>query len=213
MVRASPLQQHGHRANGLHGATVIVTGISFEIEPEVPISSMVVVPLGARREALQSMVTVAVPLAGTVTGFDEAVAETPLGNSFTLKSTEPLNPFTLVIVRVVPTVRPSSMVNEDGDNDSVKFFVPEELTVREMVVLLVVEPEVPVIVIVAVPTVAVEDAVSVRVEVALPLAGGVTGLVEKVAVTPLGNPLALSVVAESKPPVLVTVIVLVPLLP
>ena len=69
------------------------------------------------------------------------------------------------------------------------------------------------IVTVAVPTVAVEEAVSVRVEVALPFAGGVTGLVANVAVTPEGRPLALSVVAESKPPVLVTVMVLVPLLP
>jgi hypothetical protein len=77
----------------------------------------------------------------------------------------------------------------------------------------VVEPEVPVIVIVAVPTAADEDAVRVRVEVAVPFAGGVTGFVENAAVTPLGNPLALSVVAELKPPVLVTVIVLVPLVP
>jgi hypothetical protein len=70
-----------------------------------------------------------------------------------------------------------------------------------------------VIVTVAVPTVAAEEAVSVRVEVAVPFAAGVTGLVENVAVTPLGNPLALSVVAELNPPVLVTVIVLVPLPP
>lgn len=69
------------------------------------------------------------------------------------------------------------------------------------------------IVTVAAPTVAVEEAVSVRVEVALPLAGGVTGLVENAAVTPLGRPLALNVVAELNPPVLVTVIVLVPLAP
>lgn len=82
-----------------------------------------------------------------------------------------------------------------------------------MVVLCEVDPEVPVIVTVAVPTVAVEEAVSVKVEVALPFAGGVTGLVENAAVTPLGRPLALSVVAESKPPVLVTVMVLVPLPP
>lgn len=68
-------------------------------------------------------------------------------------------------------------------------------------------------VIVAVPTVADDEAVRVRVEVAVPFAGGVTGLVEKVAVTPLGNPLALSVVAELKPPVLVMVIVFVPLFP
>ena len=76
-----------------------------------------------------------------------------------------------------------------------------------------VEPEVPVIVTVAVPTVALEEAASVSVEVALPFAAGVTGLVGNVAVTPLGRPEALSVVAELKPPVLVTVIVLVPLLP
>jgi hypothetical protein len=66
---------------------------------------------------------------------------------------------------------------------------------------------------VAVPTVALAEAVSVRVEVALPFAGGVTGLVEKVAVTPLGNPVALSVVAELKLFWLVMVIVLVPLAP
>ena len=76
-----------------------------------------------------------------------------------------------------------------------------------------VEPDVPVIVTVAAPTVAVEEAVSVRVEVALPFAGGVTGLEENAAVTPVGKPEALNVVAELNPPVLVMVIVLVPLAP
>ena len=76
-----------------------------------------------------------------------------------------------------------------------------------------VDPEVPVIVTVAAPTVALEDAVRVRVEVALPFAAGVTGLVENAAVTPLGKPDALNVVAELNPPVLVMVIVLVPLAP
>ena len=66
------------------------------------------------------------------------------------------------------------------------------------------------IVTVAAPTVALEEAVSVRVEVALPFAAGVTGLVENAAVTPVGRPVALNVVAELKPPVLVMVIVLVP---
>ena len=60
------------------------------------------------------------------------------------------------------------------------------------------EPEVPVIVTVAAPTVALAEAVSVSVEVALPFAAGVTGLVEKVAVTPLGRLVALSVVADEK---------------
>ena len=74
-------------------------------------------------------------------------------------------------------------------------------------------PEVPVTVTVALPVVAVPDAVSVRVEVALPFAGGVTGLGENAAVTPLGKPEALSVVAELKLFRLVTVMVLVPLVP
>ena len=144
----------------------------------------------------------------------EAVAETPVGNSFTLNVTAEWNPFTLVTVRVVETLPLSSMVKEEGDSDRVKFVVPEEaFTVRASWCCDVVEPEVPVIVTVAAPTVAVAEAVSVRVEVALPFAGGVTGLVENAAVTPLGRPDALSVVAELKPPVLVTVIVLVPLLP
>jgi hypothetical protein len=82
-----------------------------------------------------------------------------------------------------------------------------------MVVLLVVEPEVPVTVTVLVPVVAVEDAVNVTVEVALPLAGGVMGLVEKAAVTPAGIPEALRVVAELKPFWLVTVMVLFALEP
>ena len=89
----------------------------------------------------------------------------------------------------------------------------DELTVNAMVVLWLSEPEVPVTVTVALPVVAVADAVRVRVEVALPFAGGVTGLFENAAVTPLGKPVALSVVAELKLFWLVMVIVLVPLLP
>ena len=50
-----------------------------------------------------------------------------------------------------------------------------------------------------VPVGAVEEAVKVKAEVALPLAGGVTGLVEKTPVTPVGSPETLSVVAELKP--------------
>jgi hypothetical protein len=81
------------------------------------------------------------------------------------------------------------------------------------VVECTVEPDVPVIVTVAVPVVAVDEAVSVRVEFALPFAGGVTGLVENVAVTPLGKPEALRVVAALNPFRLVMVMVLVPFEP
>jgi hypothetical protein len=112
----------------------MVTGVSFVSDPEVPINSMVVVPVGARLEALHVMVTFTLPFAGGVTGLAEAVADTPLGNSFTLKSTEEWNPFTLVTVRVVDTLPLSSIVKEEGDRDRVKFFAAEE-TVRAMVVL------------------------------------------------------------------------------
>ena len=128
--------KQGYAANARQGATVIVTGMLLLSEPEVPISSIVVVPLGARREALQVTVTVAVPLAGGVTGLAVAVADTPLGNSLTLNSTAELNPFTLVTVSVVDTFPRSSMANEEGDNDRVKFLAPEEaFTVRAMVVV------------------------------------------------------------------------------
>ena len=105
------------------------------------------------------------------------------------------------------------MVSDDGDALMVKFGVAAGLTVSVMGVLWVSAPEVPVMVTVTVPVVAVLEAVSVSVEVALPFAGGVTGLVENVAVTPLGRPEALSVVAELNPFRLVMVMVLVPLEP
>lgn len=105
-------------------------------DPEVPISSMVVVPVGARLEALQVTVTVVLPFAGGVTGLAEAVADTPLGNSLTLSVTAEWNPPTLVTVRVVDTLPLSSIVKEDGDSDKVKFGVcVEEFTVSAMVAL------------------------------------------------------------------------------
>ena len=64
-----------------------------------------------------------------------------------------------------------------------------------------------------VPVVAVPDAVSVSVEFTLLLAGGVTGLGANAAVTPLGRPEAVKVVAELKLFRLVMVIVLVPFVP
>jgi hypothetical protein len=85
---------------------------------------------------LQIRVTFTLPFAGGVTGLDETVADTPLGNSFTLKSTAEWNPFTLVTVRVVVTLPRSSIVNEENDRDMVKFGVPEEaFTVSAIVVL------------------------------------------------------------------------------
>jgi len=170
---------------------------------------MVVVPVGARREALQVMVIVALPLAGGVTGFCEAVADTPLGNPLTLNSTAELKPLTLVTVRVVETRLPSSIVNEEGDRARVKLLVPEDtgFTVSETVVVAVKLPEVPVMVTVAVPVAAVLLAVRVRVLVE------VAGFVLNAAVTPVGRPDAARVTLPENPPRSVTVMVLVPVLP
>jgi hypothetical protein len=82
-----------------------------------------------------------------------------------------------------------------------------------MVVLWLSEPKVPVTVTFAVPGVAVEDTVSVRTEITVPFAGAVTGLVANDAVTPLGRPVALSVVGELNRFWLVMVMVLDPLPP
>ncbi len=82
-----------------------------------------------------------------------------------------------------------------------------ELTVRAIVVVAVNVPEVPVIVTVADPVVAV--LLAVRVSTLVP----VVGLVPNVAVTPLGKPDAASVTLPVNPPTSVTLIVLVPLLP
>jgi len=108
---------------------------------------------------------------------------------------------------------PCVTVTDDGDAPIVKFGCETAFTVSVMVVECVVDPDVPVIVTVAVPVVAVDEAVSVSVDVTLPFAGGVTGLGENAAVTPLGKPEALSVVAELKPFKLVIVMVLVPFEP
>jgi hypothetical protein len=85
--------------------------------------------------------------------------------------------------------------------------VPLDVTVKLMVVVRVTVPEMPVMVTVAVPVVALLDAVSVNVLVPVVL----TGLND--AVTPLGNPDALKATLAEKPLILFTVMVLVPLAP
>ena len=85
--------------------------------------------------------------------------------------------------------------------------VADELTVSARVVVAVRLPDVPVMVTVEVPVVAV--ALAVRVSTLLP----VVGFVPNVAVTPLGRPDAASVTLPVNPPTSVTVMVLVPLLP
>ena len=88
-----------------------------------------------------------------------------------------------------------------------KFGVAAEFTVSATVVLAVRLPEVPVIVTVAAPVVAV--ALAVNVSTLVP----VVGFVPNAAVTPLGRPDAARVTLPLNPPTSVTEIVLVPLPP
>ena len=85
--------------------------------------------------------------------------------------------------------------------------VADEFTVSASFVVAVKLPDVPVMVTVADPVVAVLLAVSVSTLVP------VVGFVPNAAVTPLGRPDAARVTLPVNPPTSVTVIVLVPLLP
>lgn len=90
---------------------------------------------------------------------------------------------------------------------TIRFCAADEFTVRLILVVWVSVPEVPVIVTVAVPRVAVLLAVKVTALVE------VVGLVPKLAVTPDGRPEADKLTLPVNPPVSVTVIVLLALLP
>lgn len=97
--------------------------------------------------------------------------------------------------------------SDDGDDAKVKPGVGFVLTVSAMVVVADNVPDVPVIVTVEDPVVAVLLAVRVNTLLA------VVGFVPNDAVTPLGNPDAANVTLPVNPPTSVTLIVLIPLLP
>src|SRR5256885_16627073 len=100
-----------------------------------------------------------------------------------------------------------------GSKPAVGSAAPDEFIVRPMAAMWLSEPEAPVTVTLVAPVAAVGEAVRVKVEFAVPLPGGVTGVVEKAAVTPLGNPEAVSAVAALKPFKLVRVMELLPFVP
>jgi len=177
------------------------------VEPEVPVIVTVAAPTVALEEAVSVSVEVALPFAGGVTGLVENAAVTPLGRPEALSVVAELNPPVLVTVIVLVPLLPWVTVSEAGEALTLKFGVAVELTVRASVVVAVRLPEVPVMVTVEDPVVAVALAVSVSTLVP------VVGFVPNAAVTPLGRPDAASVTLPVNPPTSVTVMVLVPLLP
>ena len=177
------------------------------VDPEVPVIVTVAVPTVAVADAVSVRVEVALPFAGGVTGLVENDAVTPLGKPDALNVVAELNPPVLVMVIVLVPLVPCVTVTEVGDAATVKLGVAVEFTVNARVVVAVRLPEVPVMVTMDVPVVAVELAVNVNTLVP------VVGFVPNAAVTPLGRPDAASVTLPLNPPASVTVMVLVPLLP
>jgi hypothetical protein len=157
------------------------------VEPEVPVTLMVAVPLA---EELADRVSVS-PLTATVTPELELVA---------LSVTAPLKPFTSVTVMTSVVLALGASVTAGEAGVSVKLPVVAAFTVTVIDVVAVVEPEVPVTLMVAVP---LAEELADRVSV-LPLTATPTPELELVA---------LSVTAPLKPFTSVTVMASVALVP
>jgi len=169
--------------------------------PDVPVMVTLAVPVVAAEPAVR----VKMLLLAVLAGLNEAV--TPLGKPEADKATLPLKPFCGVTLIVLVPLAPCVIVTLLGEEEREKFGTGVGLTVRETVVMLVRLPDVPVMVTLAVPVVAAELAVRVKVLVLAVL----TGLNE--AVTPLGKPEADKATLPLKPFCGMTLIVLVPLAP
>ena len=167
--------------------------------PDVPVMVTVARPVVAVLLAVN--VTPLDPFVGLVAKF----AVTPLGKPAAARVTLPVNPFAPVNVTVSLALPPCVTARVDAVGASVK--LGGRLTVSAIVVDAVRPPEVPVIVTVAAPVVAVLLAVNVT-----PL-DPVVGLVAKFAVTPLGRPVAARVTLPVNPLAPVTLIVSLAVLP
>jgi hypothetical protein len=151
-----------------------VNEVEFDKLPEVPVMVTVAVPV------LAVLLAVNVNVLVVAAGFGLKDAVTPLGRPNADRVTLPLKPFCGVTVIVFAPVAPRVMLRLLDDADKAKF--PAGFTVRLIVVEFVKLPEVPVMVTVAEPVLAVALAVSVN---ALVVRAGF-GLND--AVTPLGRP-------------------------
>ena len=183
------------------GLTVRAIAVAFDRLPEAPVMVTVAAPV------IAVLLAVSVSVLVVVAGFVLNDAVTPLGKPDADKLTLPLKPFCGVTVIVLVPAVPCVIVKLLGDDESVKFAAGARLTVRAIAVAFDKLPEVPVMVTVPAPVVAVLLAVSVRVLVV------VAGFVLNDAVTPLGKPEADKVTLPLKPFCGVTVIALVPAVP
>ena len=173
---------------------IVVVCVSVPLTP-------VIVTVAAPRGAVLDAVKVRVLVPVVETGLKAAV--TPVGSPLALRATTPVNPPEGVTVIVLLLVPPCATVALAGLADKEKLGVLL-ITVRTSVAVCVSVPLTPVTVTVAAPTAAVADAVKVKELAPVVVEAGL-----KLAVTPLGKPLAVKATLPANPLSRLTVIVLV----
>jgi hypothetical protein len=178
-------------------SAMVVEAVSV---PDVPVIVMVLTPAAAVLAT-----TKIIPLVPVV-GLASSDAVTPVGRPEMASVTAPVNPFASSTLMVSLTLVLCAVDNVAAEAHSEKL-PAVDVTANEMWVVAVSVPDVPVIVTEDVPAVAVLAAVKVM------MLAPVVGLVPKAAVTPVGRPVAASVTLPAKPPIGVTVMVSVPVLP
>jgi hypothetical protein len=160
-------------------------------------------PAGALAAALKVTVLLA-----PVVEEGAKLAVTPLGSPLALNTTAPANPPVRAIATVLVAVDPAATLTLAGLADTLKSAGGGVATVRLIEVARDNDPDAPVTVTTADPSVAVLEAISVSVELAPVVESGLN-----VAVTPVGSPLALNATLPVKPFRRVMAIALVPLAP
>lgn len=153
--------------------------------PEVPVTVTVDVVSAAELAAVNVSVLALVVLAGL------KAAVTPVGRPEALRATVPLNPYSGFTVMTLVAVAAGATLTLVGDAERVNVGGP--VTVSVSLTALVRLPEVPVMVTLAEATAALLAAVNVTVLFVAVLAG------EKLAVTPVGSPDAVSATVPLKP--------------
>ena len=161
---------------------IVVVCVKF---PEVPVMVTMAVPV----EAALLAVKVSVLVAAVGLALNDAV--TPLGSPEADRLTLLVKPFCGVTVIVLVPLAPWTMLRLFGEEDRAK--LPAGFTVSAIVALLLSPPEVPVTVTEKVPTDAVPVADRVNRLVA------VVGFVPKLALTPVGRPVAVKFTLPLKP--------------
>ncbi len=153
--------------------------------PAVPVIVTVAVPIAAE------LLAVSVSTLEAVAGFVPKLAVTPVGSPVAESVTPLENPFAPVTLMVSVALAPWITERVPAVAASVK--LGAAVTVTDTVVEAVRPPDVPVIVTVVVPVAAVLLAVSVS------TLGPVAGFVPKLAVTPVGSPVAASMTLPVNP--------------